>query len=98
MFDYLYMIGNYDQRQVKRTRTEHFTVDTALCTDRPIPYETAISHDGFRNGEWIILGWRHTKEEAKKFHDEVVEFYKTHTVTEITDVYENKTFRLKVGE
>lgn len=92
------MMNNYEERLVKNTRTEEFTVDTVLVTDRPMPYETAIAYDGssaFRNGEWIVLGWRETKEEAEKFHDETVEFYKTHDVDSITDVFEGKTFRRK---
>lgn len=93
--DFLNMMNNYKERLVKNTRTEKFTVDTALATDRDIPYETAIKYDGFRNGDWIVLGWRDTKEEAKKFHDEIVEFYKTHDVDSITDVFEGKTFRRK---
>lgn len=55
-FDFMDMIGNYEERLVKNTRTEKFTVDTALVTDRHMPYETAIKYDGFRNGEWIVLG------------------------------------------
>lgn len=94
-FGFLDMMTNYEERLVKKTRTEKFTVDTALVTDRHMPYETAIKYDGFRNGNWIVLGWRETKEEAKKFHDEIVEFYKTHDVDSITDVFEAKTFRRK---
>lgn len=94
-FDFMGMMNNYEERLVKNTRTEKFKVDTALVTDRDMPYETAIAYNGFRNGNWIVLGWRETKEEAKKFHDETVEFYKTYDVDSITDVFEGKTFRRK---
>lgn len=89
------MMNNYEERLIKNTRTEKFTVDTVLVTVRHMPYETAIKHVGFRNGNWIVLGWRETREGAKKFHDEIVEFYKTHDVDSITDVFEEKTFRRK---
>lgn len=97
MFDVLSMIGNYSERKVDRFETDLFTIDTAFVTDRGLPYETAIAHKDFNDGEWIILGWRITKEEAQKFHDEMVAFYTCHgeTVQKIEDVYDNVVYERK---
>ena len=97
MFDVLSMIGNYSERKVDRFETDLFTIDTALVTDRELPYETAIAHKDFNDGEWIILGWRITKEEAQKFHDEMVAFYTCHgeTVQKIEDLYDNVVYERK---
>ena len=94
MLDFLNMIGTYESRKVDNFKTDLFTIDTALAADRELPYETAIAHKDFRNGEWIILGWRQTKEEAQKFHDEMVAYYTCHgeTVQKIEDVWEHVVF------
>ena len=91
MLDFLGMIDTYADRKVDRFETDLFTIDTALVTDRAQPYETAIAHKDFRGGDWIILGWSQTKEEAQKFHDEMVAYYTCHgeTVQKIEDVYEH---------
>lgn len=91
MLDFWNMIGTYNDRKVDRFETDLFTIDTALVTDRELPYETAIAHKNFNNGEWIILGWRRTKEDAQKFHNEMVAYYTCHgeTVQKIEDVYEH---------
>ena len=91
MLDFWGMIDTYADRKVDRFETDLFIIDTALVTDRAQPYETAIAHKDFRGGEWIILGWRQKKEEAQKFHDEMVAYYTCHgeTVQKIEDVYEH---------
>lgn len=93
MFEWLNMIGNYEERKVAYTKTDNFTIDTAKVTDRQQPYETAIAHDDFNDGEWIILGWADTKEDAQKMHDSFVEYYKTHDVDEIKDACSGRVFR-----
>ena len=94
------MIGNYEDRKVDRFENDLFTIDTALVTDRELLYETAIAHKDFRGGEWIILGWRSTKEEAQKFHNEMVAYYTCHgeTVQKIEDVYEHVMYTRKEKE
>lgn len=100
MLDFWGMIGTYADRKVDRFETDLFTIDTALVTDRTLPYETAIAHKNFRGGEWIILGWRRTKEEAQKFHNEMVAYYTCHgeTVQKIEDVYEHVMYIRKEKE
>ena len=72
MLRILSMMGNYSDRVVARFDSEEFSIDTALVTDREQSYETAIAHKDFRGGDWIVLGWSETKEEAQKFHNEMV--------------------------
>lgn len=100
MFDFLNMIGTYNDRKVDRFETDLFIIDTVLVTDRAQLYETAIAHKDFRGGKWIILGWRRTKEEAQKFHDEMVAYYTCHgeTVQKIEDVYEHVMYIRKEKE
>lgn len=85
------MIGTYKQRNVANYKNEIFEIDTSFVTDRDIPYETAIAHKDFRHGDWIILGWRETKEEAQKFHDKMVKYFceHEHEIMSIKDVWEN---------
>lgn len=89
-FSWLAMAGNYNERKVDNFKNDLFCVDTVLVTDREQPYETAISHKDFNYGDWVILGWRNTKEEAQAFHDEVVDkFLKDNgSIMSITDVYD----------
>ena len=97
MFDFLDMIDTYEYRKVDRFDSDEFSIDTAYVTDRELPYETAIAHKDFNGGEWIVLGWRSTKEEAQKFHDEIVAYYTCHgeTVQKIEDVYDNVVYERK---
>lgn len=85
------MIGTYKQRNVANFKNDVFEIDTSFVTDRAMPYETAIAHKEFRNGDWIILGWRETKEEAQKFHDQAVQYFCDHEqeITSIKDAWEN---------
>jgi len=91
------MIGTYEQRNVANFKNDVFEIDTSLVTDRAIPYETAVAHKNFRNGNWIVLGWRETKEEAQKFHDEMVKYFCEHEkeITSIKDVWENIEYERK---
>lgn len=100
MFSWLSMLYSHEERNVANYKSSNFEVDTSWVNDRPIPYETAIKHKDFRDNEWIILGWRDTPEEAEKFHNEVVAFYeaKDKEIREITDVYENRTFKRQEAE
>lgn len=90
MFEWLDMIGTYEQRNVANYKNDIFEIDTSYVTDRIKPYETAIAHKDFRNGNWIVLGWRETKEQSQRFHDKMVKYFTAHEqeLTSIKDVYE----------
>ena len=100
MLNLFSMMGNYDERVVARFDSDEFSIDTAYVTDRAHPYETAIAHTKFHAGDWIILGWRDTKEEAQKFHNEMVAYYTCHgdAVQKIEDVYDNVVYERKGGK
>lgn len=65
LFGILTMSGTHAQRVVKNTKRNTFTLDTARVTDRALPYETAVAHKDFNDGDWIVLEWSETKEEAE---------------------------------
>jgi len=67
------MIGTYEQRKVANYKNDIFEIDTVRVTDRRFPYETAIRHKNFNDGDWIVLGFSSTKEEAQEYHDKCVE-------------------------
>lgn len=98
MFDWLGMIGNYEQRKVANDETDLFVIDTALVTDREKKYETAICHKHFNDREWIILEWADTKEEALEIHRKWLEHFSNNDVNEITDCYEGITYKKESEE
>lgn len=51
LFGILTMSNNYDLRVVKNTERDTFTLDTAMVTDRALPYETAVKHKYFNDGQ-----------------------------------------------
>jgi hypothetical protein len=63
------MLNNYEQRKVARDELEDTIIDTVLVTDSLQPYETAISHAKYNNGDWIVVEMYDTKEEANLGHD-----------------------------
>lgn len=89
MMEWVDMLGTYEARVVDNFKNDLFTIDTAWVSDREQPYETAIAHKNFNDGDWIILGWSNTKEEAQIFHNRMVEFFSTRgiDVTKIVDAY-----------
>ena len=96
MLNLFSMMGNYEERVVARFDSDEFSIDTAYVTDREHPYETAIAHKKFHAGDWIILGWRDTKEEAQKYHDEMIQFFKDNPdIDYIVDVYDNVVYERK---
>lgn len=99
MLNLFSMMGNYEERVVARFDSDEFSIDTAYVTDREHPYETAIAHTKFHAGDWIILGWRDTKEEAQKYHDEMIQFFKDNPdIEHIVDVYDNVVYERKGGK
>jgi hypothetical protein len=68
MFDYLDMVGNYDQRKVENTIIGEVEIDTAAVTDSDQPYETGINSKLY-GGDWVIVEMYETKEDAIKGHE-----------------------------
>lgn len=72
IFDFLFDIGNYEERKVARYEDEHLIVDTAAVSDGEKPYETGIEHPEYNMGKWIIVEAYGTKEEAQSGHNKWV--------------------------
>ena len=89
----LTMIGNYEDRLVRNTKSdEHgFELDTVAVHDRPWNYETAVKHKGFEFEEWIVLDGCDTKEDAEEMHERW--FFKLLSgVDELTDIFTGDVF------
>lgn len=85
MFEFLSMMGTYEVRKVDNYKCDDFTVDTAWVNDNDPPYETAVAHKNFNDGDWIILEHYETKEEAQIGHNKWVEKFKNNEVSELVD-------------
>lgn len=75
MFNFLSMMGNYEQRRVANyipKGKKEWLVDTAAVNDSSQPYETAVKHPRFNNGKMVIVELYETKELAQKGHDKWV--------------------------
>ena len=81
MFD---MMGNYEQRKVARWPDveDKWIVDTCAVTDSDKPYETAVQHDKYNDGEMVIVEMYASKEEAQTGHDRWVKIMSTRPLPE----------------
>jgi hypothetical protein len=72
MFDFLSMMGNYEDRKVERDIVMigpmECVIDTAAVSDSEHPYETGIACDKYNGGKWVIVEEYDTKETAKSGH------------------------------
>ena len=64
MFDFLDMMGNYEERKVAHDEKDDWVVDTAAVSDSDEPFETGITHPRYNGGDWVIVGLYSTKEKA----------------------------------
>lgn len=97
LFGMFTMKDNYDLRVVKNTKRNAFTLDTAMVTDRALPYETAVAHKDFNDGQWIVLKWSATKEDAEKAHDKWLAKLDA-GVDSLLDIYTCERFEREVEE
>lgn len=65
---WLEMSHNYDDRKIGNDYVGKVRVSTAGVPDGTQPYETAVCHPEYDNGEMIIVEAYDTKEQAKKGH------------------------------
>lgn len=72
MFNFIDMMGNYDSRKIDRYEEDGLKISTAEVTDGNQPYETAVSHILYNDGEWVIVEDYETREEAQEGHDKWV--------------------------
>ncbi len=66
--------ADYENRGVERYEKDNLIVDTCEVHDQPSPYsfETAVSHRGYDNGEWIIVELYKLEAEAILGHNKWV--------------------------
>jgi hypothetical protein len=91
----LTMNDNYEERKLYNYLDSNMCIDTAIITDKKLKYETALQHDNFREGEWIILEATDKIEESEKIHNKWVEKLKDDKFTEVTDFYTKEVFKRK---
>lgn len=72
MFDFLSMMGTHDERKIDTYDENGIFVDTCLVTDGSQPYETAIAHKNYNNGDMVIVESYDTKDEAQLGHEKWV--------------------------
>jgi hypothetical protein len=73
IFSFLQDIGNYKDRFVARYPQEgDFLVDTVAVSDGQKPFETAVKHPDYHEGEIVIVETYPTKEAAQDGHDKWV--------------------------
>lgn len=81
------MIDNYEERKILNFKKDKLIIDTCRVTDSLDPFETAVSHPDYKNGEWIVVETYTTKELAKKGHFKWVEkMISKETPSELIDV------------
>ena len=67
----------YHIRKVGRFEEGDLTIDTCKVTDdKNFPYETAVSHPYYNNGEWVVAEQYKTKEEAQEGHNKWIKIFK----------------------
>ncbi len=72
MFDFISMIGNYDERLVDRLEDGDLIISTVFVTDGTHPYETGIAHPEYNDGKFVIVEAYDDKVLAQKGHDQWV--------------------------
>jgi hypothetical protein len=66
-----------EKRSVERYETLNLIVDTCLIDDSDQPFETAVQHSNYNNGQWIVVGVYNTIEEALTGHHKWIEIMTT---------------------
>ena len=77
---------------VKRTKMKNFILDTSEVEGRPWKYETAISHAGYNNGDWIAVASAETAEEAAASHEDYLINHLSDRNRKFEDIYSCKIY------
>lgn len=67
----LMMADNYEERKVGRWDSDDGKriVSTVRVYDSAYPYETAVQHEDYNDGDMVIVAMYTSKEEAKRGHE-----------------------------
>jgi hypothetical protein len=91
MFGFMSMANDYEQRKVENTEINGATIDTAQVHDSARPYETAINHPDYKDGDWIVVELYDTKDLAKVGHKKWVEKFSSKDLPiQLVDVNETE--------
>lgn len=69
LFDFLDMMGNYDDRAVDRSEIQDCVIDTCRVSDGAHPFETGVASKYYHSGSWVIVEAYDTEEDAQSGHD-----------------------------
>ena len=76
-------MGNYEERKVARWPEEgDWVVDTCRVTDSDKPFETAVKHSSYNDGEMVIVEEYEDNESAQKGHDKWVKIMSANELPE----------------
>ena len=73
MFNFMSDADNYEERKIDRYDGEGFCIDTCAVSDGEKPYETAIQHPEYNDGDWIVVEAYNTPLAAQKGHKRWIE-------------------------
>ena len=68
LFGFLTDVGNYDDRKIDRYDDGDMAVSTAAVSDGRDPFETAVMHPEYNDGQWVIVESYDSRESAKAGH------------------------------
>ena len=77
---------------VARTEMTNFILDTSKVEGRPWAYETAISHAGYNNGDWIAVASAETAEEPAASHEDFLINHLSDRDRVFEDIYSGKEY------
>lgn len=89
-------IASHKDRVVNNTKRAKFTLDTCRVSDRDWIYETAVCHEDFNNGAWIVLEGCSNKEEAWEIHQKWLDLLDKDDFDTLTDCYDDVIFNRQV--
>lgn len=85
MFDFFLDAGNYEERRVGKYDQDGLFVSTARCSDGMKPYETAVAHAEYNDGDMVIVENYNTCDEAEAGHSKWVETMKANPPDKLVD-------------
>ncbi len=95
MFDFLNMLGNYEERNIDKYKNEKIGlyIDTSEVTDKEKQFETGIKYPDYNENYWIIVESYDTREKAQKGHCKWVKrMTKRKLPIELMDIHSVKVF------
>jgi hypothetical protein len=94
LFGFMDMAGTYEQRKVANTKINDAIIDTCAVTDSEQPYETAIQHKAYNEGQWVIVEMYDTKKQSIIGHKKWVNKFKNDLPEKLEDVSTSKIMNL----